>query len=65
MTADKQEALENAGFRIGSVQDFLGLDDQEHDIVELKYQQNTQAKSLLGNPLPDQEQNPSEEDASQ
>lgn len=46
MNAAKREALKNAGFQIGAVQDFLGLEDWENRLVELKYRLTKQAKSL-------------------
>lgn len=46
MNAAKKEALEQAGFRVGTVQDFLGLDDWENKFVELKYRLSKQAKNL-------------------
>ncbi|MGL4551947.1 MAG: helix-turn-helix transcriptional regulator [Gemmataceae bacterium] len=36
MDAAKRDALKQAGFRVGTVQDFLGLTDAEHQLVQLK-----------------------------
>ena len=46
MNAAKREALKKAGFRVGTVQEFLGLEDWENQIVELKYQLTKHAKRL-------------------
>jgi ribosome-binding protein aMBF1 (putative translation factor) len=36
MKRGKKKALEAAGFRVGNAEDFLGLNDQERQIVELR-----------------------------
>lgn len=36
MRASKRKALEEAGWRVGSVDDFLGLDEAESQFVEIK-----------------------------
>jgi DNA-binding XRE family transcriptional regulator len=36
MDREKRKALEAAGWRVGTVQDFLGLTDEESQIVELR-----------------------------
>jgi DNA-binding XRE family transcriptional regulator len=36
MDKTKRKALEAAGFRVGTVQEFLGLTDEENQIVELR-----------------------------
>lgn len=36
MRAAKRKALEDAGWRVGSAKDFLGLDDVESQFVEIK-----------------------------
>jgi DNA-binding XRE family transcriptional regulator len=36
MDKEKQRALEAAGFRVGTVQEFLGLTEEENKIVELR-----------------------------
>ncbi len=36
LTKTKQQALEGAGWRVGSAQDFLALTDEETALVELK-----------------------------
>jgi predicted XRE-type DNA-binding protein len=36
MNNAKREALEKAGFKIGTVQEFLGLSDWENQLVQLK-----------------------------
>ena len=46
MNKAQREALEKAGFRIGTVQDFLGLEDWEAQIIELKYRARKTAKRL-------------------
>jgi DNA-binding XRE family transcriptional regulator len=37
MNKAKREALQTAGFQLGTVQDFLGLTDWENQFVQLKY----------------------------
>ena len=46
MNEIKREALKQAGFQVGTVQEFLGLNDWENQFVELKYRLCKQAKSL-------------------
>jgi DNA-binding XRE family transcriptional regulator len=36
MKARKKRKLENAGFKVGTVQEFLGLSDEETALIELK-----------------------------
>jgi DNA-binding XRE family transcriptional regulator len=36
MDKKKREALEAAGFRVGTVEEFLGLDEQDRQLVELR-----------------------------
>ena len=36
MKRSKIERLEKAGFRVGTVQEFLGLSDQEMALIDLK-----------------------------
>lgn len=36
MNADKRKRLEDAGFRVGTVADFLGLTPEENELVEIK-----------------------------
>ena len=36
MNAIQKKRLESAGFKVGSVQEFLGLDDEEMALIELK-----------------------------
>jgi DNA-binding XRE family transcriptional regulator len=36
MKQSKRNKLERAGFKVGSVQDFLGLSDEEMALIELK-----------------------------
>ena len=36
MNATKKKKLESAGFRVGSVQEFLGLSDEETTLIDLK-----------------------------
>lgn len=36
MNANKKKKLESAGFKVGSVQDFLGLSDEEMALIDLK-----------------------------
>ncbi len=44
MNAAKRESLKQAGFQVGTVQEFLGLADWENRIVELKYQLSKRVK---------------------
>lgn len=46
MNKAKREALNRAGFRVGTVQDFLGLSDWEAKLVELKYRLSRTVKQL-------------------
>jgi ribosome-binding protein aMBF1 (putative translation factor) len=36
MNREKRKALESAGFRIGDAEEFLGLDEEERRLVELR-----------------------------
>jgi DNA-binding XRE family transcriptional regulator len=44
VNAAKREALKQAGFRVGTVQEFLGLENWENRLVELKYQLSKRVK---------------------
>lgn len=46
MNAAERQALESAGFRIGTVQDFLGLACWETRLIELKYRARKTARRL-------------------
>ncbi len=46
MNAAERQALESAGFRIGTVQDFLGLEDWEAQLIELKYRARKTGRRL-------------------
>lgn len=46
MNAAECQALESAGFRIGTVQDFLGLEDWETQLIELKYRARKTGRRL-------------------
>ena len=46
MKQTKRAALEAAGFRVGTAQEFLGLSDWENQLVELKYKLRGGAKRL-------------------
>jgi DNA-binding XRE family transcriptional regulator len=49
MNKAKLDALNAAGFQVGSVQDFLGLSDWENRLVELKYNLTKTVKRLREN----------------
>jgi len=36
MNTNKKKRIESAGFKVGSVQDFLGLSDEEMALIDLK-----------------------------
>ena len=46
MNAAKREALQKAGFQLGTVQDFLGLNDWECRVIELKCSLRKTARRL-------------------
>lgn len=46
MNKSRRKALKDAGFKVGSVQEFLGLTDVENRMVELKHQLSKEVKSL-------------------
>jgi DNA-binding transcriptional regulator YiaG len=46
MNKEKKKALESAGFRVGTVQEFLGLTDEESQIVELRVALGRRVRAL-------------------
>ena len=46
MTPSKQKKLEAAGFRVGSVQEFLELSDEEMALIDLKVRLTKMLKSM-------------------
>lgn len=46
MEKDKRAALEEAGFRVGTVREFLGLTEEEHQLVELRLALGRRVRAL-------------------